>query len=87
MSCFCLITGHCGGWDLQAGDQEVLQRDPENVGGHYNLGVALMGLKRWDEAIRHFSEVVRLKPELEDARQNLRICLQQKANRDKDANN
>jgi tetratricopeptide (TPR) repeat protein len=61
--------------------REVLNRDPENVGARYNLGVALMSLKRWDEAISHFSEVVRLKPELEDAHQNLQICMQQKANK------
>jgi tetratricopeptide (TPR) repeat protein len=40
-----------------------------------------MDLGRWDEAIRHFTEAVRLKPELEDARLNLQMCLQRKGGR------
>jgi Flp pilus assembly protein TadD len=38
---------------------------------HYNLAIALARAGRLDEAITHFSEAVRLKPDFAAARQDL----------------
>jgi len=43
---------------------------------HYNLGVVLQNQGRIDEAIEHYSEALRIKPDYEKAHNNLGVTLQ-----------
>jgi Flp pilus assembly protein TadD len=47
---------------------------------HNNLGVALARQGKINEAIAHFSEAVRLKPDYMQARANLQFALQEADN-------
>ena len=49
---------------------------------HNNLGVALANEGRVDEAIREFSEALRIQPNFADARNNLATMLERKKERD-----
>ncbi len=49
-----------------AGLEQLSRVRPEDPGPHYNLGIALQGLGRTEEAIGHYREALRLAPE--DAR-------------------
>jgi tetratricopeptide (TPR) repeat protein len=49
--------------------------EPHNVGVLYNLGLALNGKGRLDEAIASFQEVLKLKPDYADAHDNLGLVL------------
>ena len=49
----------------------VAQLRPTDAVSHYNLAIALARAGRLDEAITHFSEAVRLKPDFAAARQDL----------------
>ena len=42
--------------------QAALQIDPGNLGTHYNLGLALEGLERPQEAMRHYQVVAEQDP-------------------------
>ena len=44
---------------------------PDNVGAHYNLGVALAGQGKMPEAIAQYREALRLKPDLPPALRKL----------------
>jgi tetratricopeptide (TPR) repeat protein len=49
---------------------------PNFVEAHNYVGVVLLKLGKVQEAIAHFSEAVRLKPDYAEARQNLNIALE-----------
>ena len=53
----------------------ILQVDPENAEAHNNLAIALHGMGRREDAIRHFREAVRYNPGWEQARENLERAL------------
>jgi tetratricopeptide (TPR) repeat protein len=43
--------------------RESIREDPNFVEAHYNLGVLLKDLKRYDEAVKNYREVIRIKPD------------------------
>ena len=48
--------------------QQLLARDPSNAQAHAALGSLLYRQHRWEEALRHLTEALRLRPDLADAR-------------------
>ena len=57
--------------DAAATIQGTLARDPENAAAHANQGWALLHRSRPQEALEHFQEALRLKPDMEWARQGV----------------
>jgi len=55
--------------------KKALKVKPEFVDGEYNLGVAYMSLGKVKEAIPHFENVVKQKPDYYQAHNNLGACL------------
>jgi tetratricopeptide (TPR) repeat protein len=51
---------------------------PDYAKAHNNLGSALLMQKKWDDAIAHFQEAVRLDPDYRLARENLSEAMAQK---------
>ena len=51
--------------------QGTLARDPENAAAHANQGWALLHAGKPSEALDHFKEALRLKPDMEWARQGI----------------
>jgi tetratricopeptide (TPR) repeat protein len=49
--------------------------EPDFEGAHYNLGLALAGQGRMKEAIRHFSEALRIRPDFAEAKYSLNRAL------------
>ncbi len=41
----------------------VLRDDPAHLEAHYDLGLTLSGLRRWEEAVAHFDAAIALAPE------------------------
>jgi tetratricopeptide (TPR) repeat protein len=54
---------------------DTAAKRPGNPLAHYNLGVFLAQANRIPEAIEHYAEAVRLKPDYADAHNNLAIAL------------
>ena len=52
----------------------VAQLRPADAVSQYNLAIALARAGRIDEAIAHFSEALRLKPDFEAARRDLQVA-------------
>ena len=44
--------------------REILKREPDNASIHMSLGTALEQLGERDEALQHYREALRLKPDL-----------------------
>jgi tetratricopeptide (TPR) repeat protein len=62
--------------DFIALQRMAIASNPECGTSHYNLGVALMGLKQYDEAEKHFREAIDCSPGLAEAYvQLVGICL------------
>jgi Tfp pilus assembly protein PilF len=55
--------------------KQALAITKDNVTAHYNYGVYLCDLEQYDEAIRHFKEVVRIYPEDLPVRENICVVL------------
>jgi tetratricopeptide (TPR) repeat protein len=51
--------------------QHALRIDPDSVGAHVNLGLALVAQGKPDDAIRHYEEAVRINPNYAKAHINL----------------
>jgi Flp pilus assembly protein TadD len=51
--------------------EQALAINPGDAAIHNNLGLALEGAGRRREAAQHYEEALRLRPDLEQARQNL----------------
>ena len=51
--------------------QKLVQLHPDEAGSHYNYGVILTVQEKWGEAAEQFTEALRIKPDLEDAKQGL----------------
>ena len=47
--------------------RKAIASNPECGTSHYNLGVALMGLKKYEEAEKHFHEAIDCSPGLAEA--------------------
>lgn len=54
--------------DARAVMTEALARDPENAWTHANLGWTLLGDRKYEQAMDHFREALRLEPDMEWAR-------------------
>jgi Flp pilus assembly protein TadD len=54
--------------------QLALRLDPARAEAHNTLGIALARANRLPEAVLHFKEAVRLEPDFETARKNLRTA-------------
>ncbi len=54
--------------------RQFLQIHPEATAIHSNLGAALAGLGRFEEAISEYKIALRQSPELVEARLNLALC-------------
>lgn len=57
--------------DAQQTIQGTLARDPENAAAHANQGWALLHRGKPNEALDHFKEALRLRPDMEWARQGI----------------
>lgn len=53
----------------------ALERDPDDAGTHANLGWSLIEQARYQDAMIHFREALRLEPNLEHARQGIITAL------------
>ena len=60
--------------------QEYLKIKSDDPVMHNKIGINYARLGRHDEAIKHFREALKLKPDLDAAYQNLRAVTSQKAN-------
>jgi tetratricopeptide (TPR) repeat protein len=69
----------CGMYqDIETLFQETLERNPTCWIAHYNLGVLIAGIPgRKEEAIQHYREAARLKPDYARAHYNLALALSQ----------
>jgi tetratricopeptide (TPR) repeat protein len=77
--CFALARQQLGYWkDGEALFRHVLEVTENNHLAHVNLGIALAGKGRPDEAIRQFQEAIRLKPDGVKAYYNLGTALLKK---------
>jgi tetratricopeptide (TPR) repeat protein len=47
--------------------RQAIAQNPECGNSHYNLGVALMGQKQYDEAEKHLHEAIECSPGLAEA--------------------
>ena len=60
---------------------ELLQRfvaiHPNEAAAYSNMGIALLGLGRYDEALQHFDQALSLDPTLENARTNREALLEE----------
>ena len=60
---------------------ELLQRfvaiHPNDAAAYNNMGIALLGLGRYDEALQHFDQALSLDPTLENARTNREALLEE----------
>ena len=52
-----------------------MEKSPKKARPHYNLGGALASQERLTEAISHYSEALRIKPDYSEARRNLERTL------------
>jgi tetratricopeptide (TPR) repeat protein len=59
--------------------QAALQVEPNHAEAHNNLATVLMALKRYEEAISHYSDAVRLRPDYKEAKENLEKAMQLRA--------
>lgn len=57
--------------------ERALERDPELADASYNKGVLLGGMKRREESMKAYRDVLRLRPDHDKARINLGIALYQ----------
>ena len=55
--------------------QDTVRKAPRDARAHYNLGVALAGCGRADQAITHFQKALEIKPDLVEAHDNLGLAL------------
>ena len=55
--------------------QKYIAKRPEGAYAHFQLGYALAGLKRWDEAKAEFSRAIELDPNMAPAHLNLGLVL------------
>ena len=69
-------------WRAQAGStrrsahyQKALEIKPDYAEAHINLGIALAGCGRIDEAIAHYQKALEIKPDFAEAHDNLGIAL------------
>jgi tetratricopeptide (TPR) repeat protein len=58
-----------------AAGRYALSLNPADTQTHFNLGLALLNLRQFPEAIRHFSAVVDAQPARADAQFHLGLCL------------
>ncbi len=63
--------------------RQELKIQPDYFGAHYNIGIALIQKGEREEAIKHFRTAVYLKPDSEEARQLLRMILNEEKNKTK----
>ena len=75
----CLTWQQCGMYnDMETLFQQTLERNPTCWIFHYNLGVLIAGVPgRLPEAIEHYREAARLKPDYAMAHYNLALALSQ----------
>jgi tetratricopeptide (TPR) repeat protein len=50
---------------------------PDSADAHHELAMALGELRRWDEAVPHEEEALRLRPDFAEAREHLAWLRQQ----------
>jgi tetratricopeptide (TPR) repeat protein len=62
--------------------RDVLAKNPENLRGHNNVGVALMDKGRFKEAFGYFSGVLRAEPENANAHYNSGVALEKQGHLD-----
>ena len=55
--------------------QELLRQHPKDARAHNNLGILLMGQRKYEEAAFHFREAVKVRPNFKNARMNLEAAL------------
>ncbi|RZB29391.1 MAG: hypothetical protein AEth_01208 [Candidatus Argoarchaeum ethanivorans] len=55
--------------------KEAIRINPDNAEAHYNLGILLKDLKRFDEAEKECREAIRINPDYVEAHNNLGILL------------
>ncbi len=65
---------HTAGWE------KVLERNPRHDGAHKNLGWAYAWAERWEEALAHFREAVRINPDNASAYRGLGNTYSQNGN-------
>jgi tetratricopeptide (TPR) repeat protein len=53
----------------------AIKLNPNFTNAHYNLGIVLTQRGEMKEAVHHFRETVRLRPDLVAARDNLELAL------------
>jgi len=53
----------------------AIKLNPNYTNAHYNLGIVLVQKGEMKEAVHHFRETVRLRPDLVAARDNLELAL------------
>ena len=61
--------------DAVTAGRDALGLNPANPRTHFNLGLALMNLRQFPEAISHFSTVVNVQPDWAEAQFFLGLCL------------
>ncbi len=66
--------------------QEVVRQDLDNADAHYNLGLCLAALGRFQDAAEHLRHVLRLNPEDTAAREKLRQVEVQRRQRSEETN-
>ena len=53
----------------------AIKLNPNHTNAHYNLGYALLQKGEMKEAVHHFRETLKLRPDLVSARKNLEMAL------------
>jgi Flp pilus assembly protein TadD len=62
----------------------VLDIDPDNARAHNNMGIAVAKQGKFDEAVHHFSEALRIDPHHASARKNLQRAQSSRDSQKKD---
>jgi len=57
--------------------KEIIELEPENYRGHYNLGISLFYMRLYEEALSSFNEALRIKPDYKFCHYNIGLAYEE----------